>query len=152
MRKAVPFTAFLVLTVTAIPLRASSFDSVPPDQQSIDALEARALQAEPREQCFLYAQVVHQMTELSIRQYAAGDSGKAAGLLKQIQQFSKKIHFALGRNDKRLKDAELLLDHTAFRLGEMLHSSTVDDQALVQETLAEVNQAENAAMMKVFQK
>ncbi len=65
------------------------------------------------------------MTELSIRQYAAGDTSKATGLLKQIQLFSQKIHLYLANNDKRLKNAEILLSHTAFRLTEMLHSSSV---------------------------
>jgi hypothetical protein len=152
MRSFVPIAAFLVITLTAGPTFASSLDSVPPDQQTIDALLAKASQAQPREQCFIYAEVVHQMTELSIRQYAAGDTTKATGLLKQIQQFSQKIHLSMAQNDKRMKNAEILLGHTAFRLNEMLHSSSFEDQALVKQTLAQVNQAENEAMMQVFSK
>ena len=138
--------------MTAGPVRASSLDNAPADQQSIDALLAKAGQAQPRDQCFIYAEVVHQMTELSIRQYAAGDTSKAAGLLKQIQQFAQKIHLSLANNDKRMKNAEILLDHTAFRLNEMLHSSSADDQALVKQTIAQVTQAQNEAMMHVFSK
>ncbi len=124
-----------------------------PDQQSIDALEARADQAQPREQCFLYAQLVQQMTELSIRQYAAGDVTKATGLLKRNPAASrKKIHLSVSDNDKRLKNAELLLSHTAFRLNEMLQSSNIEDRPLVQQTLAQVTDAKNAAMMQVFRK
>ena len=84
----------------------------------IQALEVRADQAQPREQCFLYAEIVHQMTELSVRQYAAGDVEHATGLLKHIQQMAKKIHLSLADNDKRVKNAEILLSHTAFRLNE----------------------------------
>ncbi len=152
MRSVVAFAAFLVLIVTSGPMRASSLDSVPPDQQTIDALLAKADQAQPRDQCFLYAEAVHQMTELSIRQYSAGDTAKATGLLKQIQQFAQKIHLSMAQNDKRLKNAEILLSHTAFRLTEMLHASSYDDQALVRQTLAQVNQAQNEAMMQVFNK
>lgn len=152
MRTAVSIAALFVLSFTTGPVRASSLDSVPPDQQTIDALEAKALQAQPREQCFLYAELVHQMTELSIRQYAAGDIAKATGLLKQIQQFAQKIHLSLGDNDKRLKNTEILLSHTAFRLTEMLHASSYEDRALVEQTLARVNQAQDATMMQVFHK
>ncbi|MGA9061331.1 MAG: hypothetical protein WB341_06655 [Terracidiphilus sp.] len=152
MRTMVPMAAFLALSLTAVPLCASSPDSALPDQQSIDALEARAAQAQPREQCFLYAQLVQQMTELSIRQYAAGDVTKATGLLKRIQHITQKIHLSLADNDKRLKSTELLLSHTAFRLNEMLQSSSVDDRALVQQTLAQVTDAKNATMMQVFRK
>ncbi|MGA8779912.1 MAG: hypothetical protein WB567_04140, partial [Terracidiphilus sp.] len=61
-------------------------------------------------------------------------------------------HLNMANNDKRLKNAEILLSHTAFRLTEMLHSSSLDDQALVKQTLAQVNQAQNEAMMQVFSK
>lgn len=152
MRTVVPIAALLVLSVSIAPAFASPPDATTPDQGSIEALEAKALQAEPRDQCFLYAQLVHQATELSIRQYAAGDVTKATGLLKQIQQFAQKIHFNLGDNDKRLKNSEMLLNHAAFRLHEMLHVSTLEDRPLVEQTLSQVNQAQNAAMMQVFSK
>jgi hypothetical protein len=152
MRSLISFAALLALSMTAGPVRASSLDNAPSDQQSIDALLAKAGQAQPRDQCFIYAEVVHQMTELSIRQYAAGDTTNATGLLKQIQQFAQKIHLSLANNDKRMKNAEILLGHTAFRLTEMLHSSSVDDQALVKQTIAQVTQAQNEAMMQVFSK
>ena len=92
------------------------------------------------------------MTELSIRQYAAGDAEKATGLLKRIQQFTQKIHLSLTDNDKRLKNAEMLLSHTAFRLNEMLHATSVEDRPLVEQTLTQVTQVQNAALMQVFRK
>lgn len=152
MRRFVGFAAFLTLVVVARPGYASSIDSLPPDQQTIDTLLAKADQAQPREQCFLYAEVVHQMTELSIRQYAAGNVSGATGLLKKIQEFSQKIHLSMAENDKRMKNAEILLSHTAFRLTEMLHASNAEDQALVKQTLTQVTQAQNEALMQVFQK
>ncbi|HUA93732.1 MAG TPA: hypothetical protein VL991_14260 [Terracidiphilus sp.] len=140
------------LAAGSVSVRASSPDSKAPDQQSIEALEARASQAQPREQCFLYAQLVHQMTELSVKQYAEGNVEGASGLLKKIQLVAQKIHLSLANNDKRLKNAEILLNHTAFRLNEMLHASNYEDRQLVQQTLAQVNNAQNEAMMEVFHK
>jgi hypothetical protein len=145
--------ALLVLvSLATLPARASSFDDKPIDQQSIDDLKARALVAQPKDQCFLYAQIVHQMTELSLRQYAAGDQDKASALLKNIQEFAHKIHLSVPNDNKRLKDAEMLLRHTAFRLNEMLHTSSFEDRPLVAETLSQVSQAQNEAMMEVFRK
>ncbi len=92
------------------------------------------------------------MTELSVRQYAAGDVEHATGLLKHIQQMAKKIHLSMADNDKRVKNAEILLNHTAFRLNGMLHGSSFEDRPLVEEALTEVNQAQNEAMMQVFRK
>ncbi|MGA2674703.1 MAG: hypothetical protein ABSE99_15910 [Terracidiphilus sp.] len=152
MRSKVPLAVVVLLAVTTVPVRAAGLDDKIPDQHSIDALLAKASQAQPREQCFLYAELVHEMTEFSLRQYAAGNVENAAGLLKQIQQFTRKIHLSVADNDKRLKNAEILLRHTAFRLNEMLHTSNFEDRPLVAETLAQVNQAQNEAMMQVFRK
>ena len=151
MRTRVP-ALLVLLTVTVLPVRASGFDDKIPDQQSIDALIVKASQAQPREQCFLYAQLVHEMTEFSLRRYAAGDVEKATDLLKQIQLLTNKIHLSVSDDNKRLKNAEILLRHTAFRLTEMLHSSSYEDQTLVAQTLAQVSQAQNEAMMQVFRK
>lgn len=152
MRVMVPIAAFLVFGMTVSPVCASSADNPTSDQQSIDALEAMANQAQPREQCFLYAELVQQMTELSIRQYEAGDKAKANGLLQRIQHIAQKIHLSVANDNKRLKNAEILLNHTAFRLNEMLQASNFEDRLLVEQTLAQVTQAQNAAMMQVFQK
>jgi hypothetical protein len=142
----------VLLSLAAIPACASSFDDKPIDQQTIDELKARVLLAQPRDQCFIYAEIVHQMTELSLRQYAAGDQDKASALLKNIQEFTQKIHLSVPNDNKRLKDAEMLLRHTAFRLSEMLHTSSFEDRPLVAETLSQVSHAQNEAMMEVFRK
>jgi hypothetical protein len=152
MRSVVLIAGLLAVGLAAAPLRASSPDGVLLDQQGIAALEIRATQAQPREQCFLYAELVHQMTEMSLRQYAAGNIEMANGMLKRIQLLAQKIHLSMSNDDKRLKNAELLLNHTAFRLNEMLHASNYEDRPLVQQTLAQVSQAQNEAMMQVFQK
>jgi hypothetical protein len=152
MRSGIPFAVLVLLTVSVAPACASGFDDKIFDQQSIDALAAKVDQASPREQCFLYAQLMHQMTEVSLRQYSSGDSEKASGLLKQIQSLAHKIHLSMADNDKRLKDSEILLRHTAFRLSEMLHNSSYEDRQLVAETLAQVNQAQSETMLQVFRK
>ena len=150
MRSLVPFATLALLAVSAAPVCASGFDDKTPDQQSIDALAIRASHARPREQCYLYAQLVHEMTEYSLRQYEAGNVEKASELLRQIQPLARKIHLSVADNDKRLKSAEMLLRHTAFRLNEMLHTSSFEDRTLVEQTLTQVNQAQNEAMMQVF--
>jgi hypothetical protein len=150
MRTVVPIAVFLAFSLNVGYARASSSDSSQPDQQTLEALEARANQAQPREQCFLYSQLVQEMTELSISQYQAGNVSRATGLLQQIQRIAKKIHLTVADRDKRLKNAELMLSHTAFRLSEMVQASSVDDRPLVEQTLAQVTDAKNATMLQVF--
>ena len=152
MRYQTAFAVLLLTPVIAIPAGAYSPDQKAPDQASIAALESRIEQAPPREQCYLYAELIHEMTEFSLRQYTAGDVQKGNALLQRVQQMAHKLHLAVGGNDKRLKNAEILLRHTAFRLNEMLHASDYENRPLLEETLAQVNQAENEAMMQVFKK
>lgn len=151
MRTMVPIAALLAASLMFAPVCAYGSHDKPLDEESIAALEAKANQAQPREQCFLYAKLVHQMTELSLRQFAAGNVAKADGLLKRIQTMASKIHLSLARNDKRLKNTEILLSNTAFRLNEMLKSSDYEERALLKQTLATVNDAQNEAMLQVFQ-
>lgn len=152
MRSVASLAVAVLLTASALPACASGLDNKSPDMESIVALEDRASQAQPREQCYLYAELVHQMTELSVQQYAKGDTGKATDLLKRVQQFAQKIRDSMSKNDKRIKNAEILLSHTAFRLTEMLHSSSYEDRPLVQDTLADVAKAQRETMFQVFKK
>jgi|SRR6185437_1120891 len=144
----------VLLTALSIPACASSAaDTKIPDEQMLTALEQRAAQAQPREQCFLYAQLVHEMIEFSARQYQDGDVDKANGLLKKAQEFTHKITSALAVNDKKLKDAQILLRRTAFRLTELMHASGPDENhELLKETLAQLNQAQEDTMLQVFKK
>jgi hypothetical protein len=152
MRAQISLAVLILLPAIAIQARAYTPDEKIPDQESISALEAKIPQAQPREQCFLYAELIHQMTEFSVRQYAAGNVDKASDLLKQVQEVAHRVHLSVSDDNKRLKNAEILLRHTAFRLNEMLHSSSFEDRPLVAQTLAQVNRAENEAMLQVFKK
>lgn len=142
----------LLIGALSLPVCAASIDSKIPDQQAINLLEQRASQAQPREQAYLYAELVHEMIEFSARQYAAGDTEQATGLLKRAQLFTHKLHVLIAANDKKLKDAQIILRRTAFRLTEMLHSSDYQDRPVVEQTLAQLNEAQNDAMLAVFQK
>lgn len=152
MRVQVSIAAVVLLPFLTVQSHAYTPDDKVPDQQSIDSLQAKIGQAQPREQCFLYAELIHQMTEFSVRQYAQGNIEKADEMLKQVQQLAHKVHLSVAQDNKRLKNAEILLRHTAFRLTEMLHSSNYEDRPLVEEALSQVNQAENEAMLDVFKK
>lgn len=152
MRSVVPVLVLSLLSAAGPCAVGATLDEKAPDAQSIAALELKANQAQPKEQCFLYAELVHEMIEYSSAQYAAGEYEKAADTLKHVHIFAQKIHLVVTNDEKRLKNAQILLRHTAFRLGELLHSSSAEDRALVQETLTQVNQIQTETMMQVFRK
>src|ERR1700738_948959 len=70
---------------------ASSIDDTVPTPEAINQLEQRAQQANPREQCFLYTELVHSMTELAGKQILAGEPDKASATLKKAEHYAQLI-------------------------------------------------------------
>jgi hypothetical protein len=127
--------------------RAFSSDK-PLDPVALSALATKANLASPKEQCFLYAELVHQMTELAGRQLSQGED--ASGTLRAVRDYTQKIHLNEAKDNKRLKNAQILMEHTAFRLNEYLHSAALDDRPILESTLKNLNQVQNELMMQVF--
>ena len=120
----------------------------PLDPVALSALATKASLASPKEQCFLYAELVHQMTELAGRQLSQGEDASAT--LRSVRDYTEKIHLNEAKDNKRLKNAQILMEHTAFRLNEYLHSAALDDRPILESTLKNLNQVQNELMMQVF--
>jgi predicted outer membrane protein len=131
---------------------ANAIDERPLDAQTIAALVQRATTAQPKEQCFLYAEIVHQLTELAGRELAAGDIALATASLRAVGQYADKIHMGVADDNKRLKNAEILVRHTSFRLQEILHGASIDDRPMLQATLKQLDQVQSEMMLQVFRK
>lgn len=131
--------------------RAGGIDEKIPDSQLLIALEARASQASPKEQCFLYAEIVHDMTEIAGKQFSEGDIEHASATLKMVREYADKIHMGMANDTKRLKNAEILVRHTAFRLKDILQSASIDDRPTLNATLKQLDQVQSELMMQVFQ-
>jgi hypothetical protein len=115
------------------------------------ALIAKADQAQPKEQCFLYAELVHQMTELAGQQLSAGDE-RATETLHQVQKYAEKIHMGVAEDGKKLKNAEQLMRHTSYRLNDILNAASYDDRQALQATLKQLEKVQTELMMQVFKK
>jgi hypothetical protein len=145
----------LVVSALALylqPTRAFAVDERIADPQAMAALILKANQAQPKEQCFLYAELVHQMTELAGQQYNAGDDDHASATLHMIQQYAEKIHMGVANDAKKVKNAEELMRHTSFRLTGILNSASYEDRQLLQSTLKQLEQVQTELMMQVFKK
>ncbi len=147
-----PLTLAALLLCVAVPpaARASNFDEVVLDDATLTQLETRAQTAQPREQCFLYAELVHNLTERAGSQLSKGETAEASATLRRIDSLAQKIHMSLARDTRRLKNAELLMEHTTRRLGDMLHVSSGDDRATLQSTLKQLDSVQNELLAQVF--
>lgn len=135
---------FLLMAIST----AQAIDERVPDSDSLAALEVKAQNAAARDQCFLYAELVHQMTELAGRQMNAGNDARQT--LVAVHEYAQKIHMGMANDTKKLRNAQILMEHTAFRLNEILHSASLDDRPVLESTLKQLDQVQTELMMQVF--
>ena len=133
-------------------VQALALDDRIPDPQALAALMVKADQAQPKEQCFLYAELVHEMTELAGQQMSSGDGDHASATLRLIQKYAEKIHMGVAEDGKKMKNAEQLMRHTSFRLTGILNAASYDDRQALQATLKQLEQVQTELMMQVFKK
>ena len=129
---------------------ASSVEIALPDEQALLQLEQRALQAHPREQCFLYTELVHVMTEIAGKEMLDGDVEKASAMLKRVEHYAQLIHLGLADDTKRLKNAEQLMQHTTYRLNGLLRAASSEDRETLKLTLKQLDQVQDELMTQVF--
>src|SRR6202044_1371218 len=151
MRFVVTTLAVSALAFNLSCLCAYAVDESIVDPQAMAALMAKADQSQPREQCFLYAELVHQMTELAGQQLSAGDE-RASETLHQVQKYAQKIHMGVAEDGKKLKNAEQLMRHTSYRLNDILNAASYDDRQALQATLKQLENVQTELIMQVFKK
>jgi hypothetical protein len=134
----------------ATPARAAAIDESIPTPEGLAQLEQRAVLADPREQCFLYTELVHTMTEKAGKEIARGETEQATATLKQVNKFAHLIQVNLAKDTKQIKNAEILMHHTTYRLAEVLHLVSGDDKDTVQATLKQLDQVNEQLLTQVF--
>lgn len=115
-------------------------------------LQAEADRAQPKDKCFLYAELVSRMTEMAGQQFNSGNSAQGWETLKLVRRYAEKIHMDIPDDSKKLKDAEVLVRHTSRRLENILSEASYEDQPAVEATLKQLNQVQSQLMMQVFKK
>ncbi len=144
-----------VAVVAAVVLPASlawahGMDDHAPDARELADLQAKAAVASPNEQPYIYAELVHSMTEMATAQFQAGDAQQATASLKAAQSYAGKIQMNLLRDAKKLKNAEILVRHTAFRLKELMTGASLDDRPTLEATIQQLNQVQSEMIMQIF--
>jgi hypothetical protein len=135
-----------------VPSRAAAAEEAIPTPEVLAQLELRASQANPREQAFLYTELVHTMTAKAGKEISDGETEEAAATLKKVNVYAHLIHINLARDTKRLKNAEMLMHSTTYRLGQYLHLVSGDDKVTVQDTLKQLDMVNDELLSQVFKR
>jgi hypothetical protein len=115
-------------------------------------MEQRADAAQPRDQCYLFAEVLHGLTELAGREIAAGDDQDAGTTLTHIDSLAAKMQAVSAANARHLKNAELLLEHVTRRLNDMAHVASGEQRNAMQLTLQCVDHLHTQVLAVIFSK
>ena len=137
------------LSLTSAFASASALDD---SSTPLAALQVKADQAQPKDRCFLYAKLISQLTDLAGHQLNSGDSGQASETLQLVQEYAEKIHVGVADDSKKLRDAELLMQRTTFRLQDILSQASYEDRQSLEATLKQLSQVQAQLMMQVFKK
>lgn len=142
--------ALIFVVSLSLSCRAAVLDENLPDALGIAQLEQRALHAKPREQCFLYTELVHAATELAGREMLAGNVENATAALKLVNRYADLIHVGLSDDAKRLMNAQMLMHHTNRRLSEYVRKASSEDRETMEATLKQLTAIEDELLTRVF--
>jgi hypothetical protein len=142
--------AALIISTVSLPSAYAHASGRDDSTTALTALQIKADRAQPRDRCFLYAELVNQMTDLAGKQFNSGDSVRASETLKLVQRYAEKVHVGVADDSKKLRDAEVLMRRTSFRLKDILSEASYEDRQALDATLKQLNQVQEQLMMQVF--
>lgn len=132
------------------PARAAAVEERLIDVSTLSDMENRAAAAEPRDRCYLYTELLHNWTELASRELTAGNDEAAKTAMEHADANAAKLKTAIARDSKRLKNAELMLEHSVHRLSDMMRATTMDQREVMQAVLRHVSSVHDDVLAAVF--
>jgi hypothetical protein len=147
-----PVSAAVVLSVLSLLYVGPKAWGLVESPAALAALQDKADQARPKDRCFLYAELVSQMTDRASQQFNSGDSVQGSMSLELVQRYAEKIQMGVADDTKKLKGAEALIRRTVFRLKDIMHEASYEDRPVMEATLRQLNELQMRLMMQVFKK
>ena len=141
-----------LLLIAPMRAKAATVDETVLDAAALVQLEQQAMTAQPREQCFLFSMLLHHLTEQAGREIAQGQEEQAQATLKHADVVMAKMHAVLQQDAKRLKNAEMLMEHSSRRMTDILHVASEQSRDAVQATLQRLNTLHGELLAQVFAK
>jgi len=138
-----------LLVLAALPATAKGPETVV-DAAALIQLETQADNAKPREQCYLYTQLVAALMDTASRQVAAGEDEDAGKTVSRIAEVTAKLQRAADRDAKKLKDAEKVLSETSRRLKDLSRVAGAEEREGMRAVLEKLDAAHSKILGLVF--
>ncbi len=134
----------------AVPVYAADYR--PLDSAALQALADKAEHAGQKEQAYLYAQLVRGSTEIAGTSLAKGDTQTGNHALSSVIAYAEALDAAVAHDAKKLKDAEILLRESAFRMKAAMLATSLEDRPAMAAALSRIDAVESRLMGAVFSK
>ena len=144
------FALTLANLFTVSPARASSVSESGVSAITLTGLETRAAEADPRERCYLYTELLHGWTELAGQAITAGDEDAARTAVQHADADADKLKGTLAKDSKRLKNAEQILEHTVHRFSDMMRVTSMEQRDAMQAVLRHMSSVHDELLAAVF--
>ena len=141
---------FLLALLATAPLYAADYR--PLDPAALQALTDKAEHAGQKEQAYLYAQLIRHSAEIAGSSLAKGDTETGNHALSSVIAYAEALDSVVAHDTKKLKDAEILLRESAFRMKAAMLATAVEDRPAMAAALTRINAAESRLMGAVFSK
>jgi len=140
----------------AVCLGGMQVNAAGPNEALLDAatlaqMEVQADRAKLADQCYMYTELLHGLTELASRQMASGQDDAAGLTVARMDAIMTKVQNVSNKNAKRLRNAEELMDHTTRRLADMARVASGEQRDAMQRTLKRLNAVHTSILGMVFQ-
>lgn len=138
------------LTILVVLLSALAWAS--DKQESIEALKARAGQAQPKDQADLFIRIAERQLDALDKAYNGGTVRGAQAALADVLTYGVKAAQVSGDTGKRMKQTEIAMRKMSVRLEAIRKTLEVDDRPPLADAVQKIDAARNELLNRMFRK
>ena len=139
---------FLIISVALL----SSLASVSGQQEPIEALKARAEQAQPKDQADLFTHIAERQLDALDKAFNGGTVRESQAALADVVAYGVKAAQVAGTTGKRMKQTEIALRRISLRLESVRKTLDLDDRPPVADAIQKLDAAHNELLNRMFRK
>jgi hypothetical protein len=121
-------------------------------QESVEALKARAGQARPKDQVELFTRIAERQLDALDKAYNGGTVREAQTALADVLTYGVKAAQVSGDTGKRMKQTEIAMRKMSVRLEAIRKTLEVDDRPPLAEAVQKLDAARNELLNRMFRK
>ena len=121
-------------------------------QESIEALKARADQAQPKDQVDLFTHIAERQLDALDKAYNGGTVREAQAALADVVTYGVKAAQISSATGKRMKQTEIAMRKISGRLEAIRKTLDLDDRPLLAAAVQKLDTARNELLNRMFRK